>query len=284
LITASDFAQALGYGKFGHQNDIIKKKVKPVDESSSSISNPFFKWGNMFEPMACKIYSLLHSDVKVHEFGLIKHETRNYFGASPDGITDYGIMLEIKCPYKRKIVAGGEVPKQYYYQIQGQLDVCGLTDCDYFECQFNLFKNREELESCEQDAFKGILIEETPGKYIYSDVVFSANETTTLLKWLEKYLECTEEYIDIKFWYLSHYNLQRVNLDKEFVVENLDKLELFWNKIVEYRNKPEKYKLEIEKVIDIGETNRWKPLVTTPAIEEPPKKLVGYAFLDDPEV
>ena len=43
LITASDFAQALGQGKFGSQADIFKKKVRPEDESAASFSNPFFQ-------------------------------------------------------------------------------------------------------------------------------------------------------------------------------------------------------------------------------------------------
>jgi putative phage-type endonuclease len=274
LITASDFAQALGHGKFGNQNDIIKKKVKPVDESGFSKMNPFFKWGNMFEPLACKIYSLLHHNIIVHEFGLIQHETRKYFGASPDGITEYGVMLEIKCPYKRKIEVGGEVPKQYYYQIQGQLEVCGLTDCDYFECQFNLFKSREEFEAIdvESNVYIGIIIETEPAQYVYSDV---SKETGTLLEWLDDFLERDNDFIDVKFWYLSHYNLQRVKLDKAFVEDNLDQLEVFWNKIVEYRNNPQKYKLEVEKTIDIGETSRLYPL--------PNNKITGYAFVEDPD-
>lgn len=273
LITASDFAQALGHGKFGNKNDIIKKKVKPVDESATSRSNPFFKWGNMFEPVACSIYSLIHHNVVIHEFGLLRHETRSYFGASPDGISEYGVMLEIKCPYKRKIEVGGEVPKQYYYQIQGQLEVCGLTDCDYFECQFNLFKTREEFEVADANdaVYKGIIIETKPNQYVYSNISFDPKH---VLEWLDEYLDTNDEYIDIKFWYLSHYNLQRVKLDKVFVEENLDKLETFWNQIVEYRDNPQKYKIEVEKTIDIGETNRLRPL---------PSKFVGYAFIDDPE-
>jgi putative phage-type endonuclease len=277
LITASDFAQALGHGKFGNKTDIIKKKVKPVDESANSWSNPFFKWGNMFEPLACSIYSLLHNNVLIHEFGLVRHETRSYFGASPDGISEYGVMLEIKCPYKRKIEVGGEVPKQYYYQIQGQLEVCGLTDCDYFEGQFNLYKTREDFEEADDGLYKGVIVETRPGQYLYSNVSIDPKHT---LDWLDEYLEGDEEdnqYIDIKFWYLSHYNLQRVKLDKAFVEENLDKLEVFWNNIVEYRNNPQRYKIEVEKIIDIGETNRLRPVVSKPS------KLMGYAFLDDPE-
>ena len=270
LITASDFAQALGHGKFGTQIDIIKKKVKPVDESLNSKSNPFFKWGNMFEPVASKIYSLMHNNVKIHEFGLIQHPKRPYFGASPDGITEYGVMLEIKCPYKRKIENGGDVPKQYYYQIQGQLDVCQLEECDYFECQFVAYKSRDEFENINDGQkplpYKGVIVEIEPAKYIYSDVYCDA---TDVLDWLDEYIEENNEYIDIKFWVLSNYNLKRVKLDKPFVNDNLDKLEVFWQKIIDYRNNPDKYKVEIEKTIDIGETSKLRP-----------NKLTGYAFKD----
>jgi hypothetical protein len=40
-------------------------------------------------------------------------------------------MLEIKCPFRRRIT--GEVPLQYYYQIQGQL-----------ECEFSKYFNEAE--------------------------------------------------------------------------------------------------------------------------------------------
>ncbi len=98
------------------------------------------------------------------------------------------------------------------------------------------------------------------------------------MEWLDEYFENNNEYIDVKFWYLSHYNLKRVQLDKGFVDENLDKLETLWNKIVEYRNNPQKYKLEVEKVIDIGETNRLRPLSNTSA-----NIITGYAFVEDPD-
>ena len=65
--------------------------------------------------------------------GLIIHNQYKHIGASPDGISDLGIMLEIKCPFKRKI--DGAIPEQYWMQIQGQLEVCDLEECDYLECK-----------------------------------------------------------------------------------------------------------------------------------------------------
>lgn len=275
LITASDFAQALGEGKFGTKDDLIKKKVAPQDDNAKFANNPFFKWGNMFEQVACELYSTLTENVVVHEFGLLPHETRPYFGASPDGITEYGVMLEIKCPFKRKIETGGAVPKQYYYQIQGQLEVCGLEECDYFECQFQLYKTQKDFFGSKDDGnIKGIIIERQPSQYVYSS--FSASPEWDFESWLNDQLEDAQDVISIKFWYLSHYNIQRVKLDKQFVDKKLDELEVVWNKILDYRSNGDKYKVEVEKVINIGETARLRPRVV-----EAPNPKQGYAFVDD---
>lgn len=289
LITASDFAQALGEGKFGNQADIYKKKVRPDDESGASFSNPFFKWGNMFEPVANDIYSLLHYGVVIHEFGLLPHPKHSFFGASPDGITDTGIMVEIKCPYKRKIVKGGEVPKQYYYQIQGQLEVCGLSECDYFECQFQLYNTEQAFWDgfADADVLKGVVIEvNTPDgkgtKYKYSPIGGSnAASMETMQHWLEE--NVIEDFVDIKFWYLSHYNLQRVTFDKAFFETNISELAKVWDKILHYRQNPDRYNIEVLKTIDLD--------MSTPVFKAQksmggaPKKnataLSGYSFIDD---
>lgn len=288
LITASDFAQALGQGKFGSQADIIKKKVRPENESGASFNNPFFKWGNMFEPVANDIYSKMHYNVRINEFGLIPHPTLSYFGASPDGITDTGIMLEIKCPYKRKIERGGEVPKQYYYQIQGQLEVCGLTECDYFECQFQLFSTLDEFcKAYGDERVKGVIVEREDG-YKYSPIIMGTDVSLDEINaWIDE--NTNEEFVDIKFWYLHQHNLQRVTLDKSFVDEKLRDLKVVWDKILHYRDNPQRYDIEVLKVIDIGETTRYK---TSRVSEQKDKSdererrqtpITGYCFIADPD-
>lgn len=289
LITASDFAQALGQGKFGNQAEIIKKKVKPKDESSVSFSNPFFKWGNMFEPVANDIYSKMHYGIKIYEFGLIQHNKLSYFGASPDGISETGIMLEIKCPYKRKIESGGDVPKQYYYQIQGQLEVCGLTECDYFECQFQLFNTMDEFySSLNENNIKGVIIEYPTSDggthYKYSPILMGKllpTDVTGIRQWVDE--NTNEEFVDIKFWYLHQYNLQRVKLDKPFVDEKLQELKQVWDKILHYRQNPERYDIEVMKTIDIGETSKFKNQFIENSNNRVPKTTItGYSFITDP--
>lgn len=164
LVTASDFAQAMGKGKFASQKEFFLKKV-PVaavgaggaggDASSSPsasastpspmASSPALKWGVMFESVALDVYRSRNGGIPVHEFGLLRHPSIPHIGASPDGITDAGVMVEVKCPYQRRI--NREVPYQYYCQIQGQLDVCRLRHCDYLECEFDRYTNEHEFLS-----------------------------------------------------------------------------------------------------------------------------------------
>ena len=240
LITASDFAQALGEGKFGTQKQLIEKKCLPRDATETSMSrvNPFFKWGNTFEPVAIAIYCRLQNK-HVHEFGLLKHPHLNFFGASPDGITSDGIMVEIKCPYKRK--PDGEVPKQYYYQIQGQLDVCDLDDCDYFECVFEMlpdvdaFKDHTSPETIARGCYR-----DSKGEITYQDPFMTGDNIDDV--WMGD---------DCRYWILTQYNLKRVTRDKSFLATKFEELEKIWNKIVYYRQNPEAFALEIvrEQVI-----------------------------------
>jgi putative phage-type endonuclease len=159
MITASDIAQALGCAKFGTQKQFFVKKCGgPEEQKEFDGSLPPLKWGVMFEPVANAVYERLNG-VCLHEFGLLRHPEVDYIGASPDGITDDGVMVEIKCPWRRKIT--GEVPLQYYYQIQGQLEVTGLRDCDYFECEFFEVPGADEADAKAQQIpwARGVFLE-----------------------------------------------------------------------------------------------------------------------------
>ena len=103
---------------------------------------PAIRWGVKYEPVACRIYQR-RTGARVHEFGLLAHKGIEGFGASPDGINDLGIMLEIKCPFTRGIT--GEIPRAYYAQVQAQLDTAGLRECDFLECKFVEYANAGEF-------------------------------------------------------------------------------------------------------------------------------------------
>lgn len=236
LITASDFAQALGEGKFGTQNQLIEKKVLP-QEDKGPIKNPFFEWGNLFEPVASQVYATLYN-VHMYEFGLIRHPVHSFFGASPDGISEDGIMLEIKCPFKRKI--NGEVPTQYYYQIQGQLDVCGLDLCDYIECEFSKYKEYSRyVDAYSEGKFTGVLYDDGNGKKEYP--VFH--------KELCDRVDSDVDDGNYYYWVLDKYMIKRIEKDEAFMKEKIVELKKVWDKIVYYRSNLDKFAIEILKKI-----------------------------------
>lgn len=272
IITASDFAQALGDGKFGTQKQIFQKKCG-YEEEKFNPSLPPLKWGTMFEPVASAIYSE-RNGCTIHEFGLVRHPTVDYFGASPDGITDYGIMVEIKCPFKRKIT--GEVPLQYYYQIQGQLDVCGLEECDYLECEFATYGTMEELCASGSRYEVGVIEEfadpsaSTGYKYRYSKTYTCLNESTIseIDDWLTKDGTCTR----VHYWRLVILNVVRIYKNNQFVQEKLAALGDVWNKVQTYQENRQMYDLEVATAV--------KKEKAVQDMQYSKMELKGYAFKD----
>ena len=56
-------------------------------------------------------------------------------------------MLEIKCPPKRQFT--DEVPLHYWMQMQGQLEVCDLEECDFLQVKIEEYNSfREYVEDC----------------------------------------------------------------------------------------------------------------------------------------
>jgi putative phage-type endonuclease len=244
VISASDFGQALNEGKFGTQRDIIIKKVEPVEHGT--LNNPFFEWGNMFEQVANDVYAKMHN-LKMHEFGLLFHPTVNYAAASPDSISELGIMLEIKCPLKRKIYPGADAPTQYYYQIQGQLDVCDLDECDYFECEFALCKSVWEFDASTET--KGIFAK-LNDKYTYGPLVLKdSDESMDAIETFQK----EQEKLGARpmYWLLKKYNLKRIYRDKEFIKKVLSDLGEVWEKILYYRENMDAFRKDMCKSITI---------------------------------
>ena len=107
--------------------------------------------------------------------GLIVDENLKNFAASPDGINSLGIMIEIKCPFSREI-KDNYIPKKYIMQIQGQLKVCNLNECDYIECDFKEYPSEIDYLSENELDLKnhGIIAEYKlkTGEYYYLYSVF----------------------------------------------------------------------------------------------------------------
>ena len=146
LITASNAYKAFENQKV--KNQLIYEKCQPLNPSlyKEEIkevvmvnTNTTLHWGQKYEPLSVKIYEHMY-DTKIEDFGCIQHKTYLFIGASPDGINvdphskRYGRMLEIKNIVNREI--NGIPKKEYWIQMQLQMEVCELDECDFLETKF----------------------------------------------------------------------------------------------------------------------------------------------------
>lgn len=145
----------------GGINTYLTKKINNYYLRKQNIipkymSNDATRWGQKYEDIAIRLYTLLTNDT-VHEFGLICHPELPWLGASPDGITNKGVMIEIKCPKSREIT--GIPPFHYFVQCQIQLECCNMDMCHFLECEINEYTEQEWLDRHIYSYPKGILIE-----------------------------------------------------------------------------------------------------------------------------
>ena len=137
MLSASDWGTILGENHYSTPDQVLLKKCG----EDSFMTNAAMQWGNKYEDVAISVYEY-RNKAKVYDFGCIRHPSISFLGASPDGITTDGVMLEIKCPTSRQIT--GIPPRYYWCQVQGQLEVCELDRCDFLECKFKEYPDGEE--------------------------------------------------------------------------------------------------------------------------------------------
>lgn len=91
--------------------------------------------GQRYEPIIRRMYER-KNDVVVEEYDCVTHPKYPFLGASPDGIitkgANRGRMTEIKCPNEASAIKDGlQVRDEYWSQMQLQMEVCNLPECDY---------------------------------------------------------------------------------------------------------------------------------------------------------
>ena len=126
MITASDVASAIGENHYESVDAFVKKKVLKTKWAGNAAT----AHGTLLEPLVRDLYDA-RTGRKSHEIGLVRHREYSWLGASPDGVTEDGLLIEIKCPLTRKIEA--KVPKHYLPQVQLQLEITDLEECDFIQ-------------------------------------------------------------------------------------------------------------------------------------------------------
>lgn len=234
-LTASDTATAMGRGKFETRKNLLRKKAFP--DSAPFLSNYIMKWGVMFEPIANRCYRQRNGDITIHEFGLVPHPEISHYGASPDGISDLGIMLELKCPIRRRI--DGTIPEQYEIQMQGQMAVCGLTECDYVECSMEDFEEVEKYLSAvdaESTRDHGIVLEYCDNGVMSYDYSPEYLVPADAWKWAQERIKTEGRHlVKITPWRLKEYFTQRVYFDSERWKNIIQEVATFWKEVESMR-------------------------------------------------
>jgi putative phage-type endonuclease len=263
MLSASDWGTILGMNKYcGNKNQVLLKKCC---DDIPFFTNAAMQWGIKYEAVAIQIYEK-RNQTDVIEFGCIRHPVHHFLGASPDGITRDGVMVEIKCPSSR--VIDGVIPDGYYCQVQGQLEVCELDRCDFLECHILEYTDQDDYDTdCDKTGNfynnqygteKGAVanfIDTTDNKsyYEYSPIGTIGSDLT---KWkseiLSKYRN-QNRYLFEKFtyWYLERVSCIPIYRNQEWFNKALIELRDFWGKVCYYRNVgTDKLKEDIQKEKD----------------------------------
>ena len=246
LITASNAWKA--FESQSTINQLIYEKCQPIkkfddngDEDVKMVNtNTSLHWGQKFEPLSVLIYEHKYK-TQVEDFGCIQHKTYKFIGASPDGIIvnkncdRYGRMLEIKNVVSRDI--NGIPKKEYWVQMQLQMEVCDLDECDFLETKFTEYTDYNTYKNDTTDKMKGIIIyfHTKDGKPFY---VYKPLEETDVTKWEDDTLSLYQSdkynytYMKFIYWKLDVFSCVLVLRNKDWFKNNIPQLEKVW-KIIE---------------------------------------------------
>ena len=211
-------------------------------------------WGQKFEPVSILYYEYINN-TKVDEFGCIPHKDHSFIAASPDGIICddsselFGRMLEIKNVVSREITG---IPKmEYWIQMQLQMEVCDLNECDFLETKFIQYLNIDEYK-CDNDfKYKGTFLQfckdNTP-YYVYPSFMLNDIECKEYINWFNEQILINKDktFVTTIYWKLEVISCVLVLRNKHWFANVLPMIETFWNNLVKERESGE-YKERIKK-------------------------------------
>jgi putative phage-type endonuclease len=242
LITASN-----AYKAFESQsivNSLIYEKCQPMKQQSSETAvnvNTTLHWGQKYEPLSVMFYEHTYK-TKIADFGCIRHDTYKFLGASPDGINDdpesdrYGRALEIKNIVNREIT--GIPKKEYWVQMQLQMEVCDLDECDFLETKFVEYEDYQAYSNDVTDKLKGFMMyfttKDAKPFYVYKPLDLLESD-----EWEQEMMDKHEEqgliWIKNCYWKLDIVSCVLVTRNKQWFADNIGQLEKVWRTILEER-------------------------------------------------
>lgn len=126
-LTASKIASLLGENRYTSRWAQVFREADLVPQQGS---NAFTEHGNKHEADAVEHYERATGQV-VYAFGCIQHPSVPFLAASPDGMTNTGRAVEVKCPVTR--VPDAVVPMHYRAQCQLVMEVLQTDVMDFIQ-------------------------------------------------------------------------------------------------------------------------------------------------------
>ena len=186
-------------------------------------------------------------NTKIGEFGCIKHKTIEHLAASPDGInikknnSRYGRLLEIKNIVNREI--NGRPKKEYWIQMQMQMECCDLDECDFLETRFKEYPTEKDFDDDGSFTFtkegktKGIIVcFYTQNGPLYKYAPFQCSKEQ-YEKWYDNCLEENNKLTWVRniFWWLDEHSCVFVPRNKIWFNFVKEKFKTFWEIILKER-------------------------------------------------
>jgi putative phage-type endonuclease len=125
-LTASVMGQALGLTPWGSPK-VLAKGLSTDCAAPEKYTNAAMQWGTVMEPNGLLEYAVATGS-QVEPTGFWQHAHVDWIGGSPDGLIGTDGMVEIKCPFTRRVYP--ELPPYYYLQVNALLEITGRQWCD----------------------------------------------------------------------------------------------------------------------------------------------------------
>lgn len=297
-LTATAVAVALDEDPYKYPIELLLEKC---DRGEPFVENENVHHGKKYEEIG-KMFYAFRNNIAIGEYGLLQCQEYPFIGASPDGICEerspsgnlsrlVGRLLEIKFPKKRKIKDSGRLdgdicPHYYYCQVQTQLFVTGLDECDFLQCEVEEYRSFLEFTedthplipglSKKTNLEKGCLIQLLPkkminvsdtaqclyhAKYLYPPKLHLTLEETK--EWIAEktmYFHQNELFADyfidrVIYWRLVKTACHLIKADPSWMESKLPLLKQFWNYVLFYRKNTQKLDSLIEFVKEKGVEN-----------------------------
>jgi putative phage-type endonuclease len=237
-ITASNAWKALGTN--ASKNQLIYEKCQPLntEKYKASLTETPMSWGNKYEHLTTCIYEELNNTT-ISSFGCIEHPTHTFLAASPDGIVtgeaNYGRMIEIKNVVSREIT--GIPKKDYYIQMQLQMEVCDLEECDFVETKFIEYDTEAEFKSDESPNKKGVILVfiNESNEFVYRYMPFHVTDYDA---WMEDTFSNTApnlNWFKNVYWKLEIYSCVLVKRQRQWFTSAVPEFISIWKTIQDER-------------------------------------------------